>query len=262
MRGFPDFKRISIKIDDNFFKGFLRRFLSRGVNAERVRRFETKFNYRINIYYSKNLSNEISILCDKYGSDKGEISPLGHPYPWPSHSYSDYYSHIFSNHREGVKRVFECGLGTNNLDVASSMGAKGMPGASLRVWRDYFPNAIVYGADIDRDVLFDEKRIKTFYMDQLDTRSISDFWREVGETDFDFMLDDGLHTFEAGVTLFENSIRLLSDTGVYIIEDVSARNLLRYEEFFSQFDYLVEYVTLHRPNLPLQDNNLIVIRKP
>ena len=48
----------------------------------------------------------------------------------------------------------------------------GKPGASLRVWRDYFPNAIIYGADIDKDILFAEERIKTFYIDQLDPVAI------------------------------------------------------------------------------------------
>ena len=40
-----------------------------------------------------------------------------------------------------MKLVFECGLGTNNPDLQGNMTVDGMPGASLRVWRDYFKNA-------------------------------------------------------------------------------------------------------------------------
>ena len=42
------------------------------------------------------------------------------------------------------------------------------PGASLRAWRDFFPNATILGADLDREVLFEEERITTGYMDQTD----------------------------------------------------------------------------------------------
>ena len=35
-----------------------------------------------------------------------------------------------------------------------NMTASGKPGASLRVWRDYFNNAQVIGADIDKRILF------------------------------------------------------------------------------------------------------------
>jgi hypothetical protein len=140
------------------------------------------------------------------------------------------------------------------------MGVAGKPGASLRMWRDFFPNAQIYGADIDRDILFDEERIKTFYIDQLDPKVISEFWQVVGG-EFDFMLDDGLHTFEAGSCLFENSIEFLRDGGIYIIEDVFTEELFRYKTYFSTSKYNVEFVSMFRPNVPLGNNNLIIIRK-
>ena len=40
------------------------------------------------------------------------------------------------------------------------------PGASLRAWRDYFVKADIYGADIDKKILFNENKIKNFYVDQ------------------------------------------------------------------------------------------------
>jgi hypothetical protein len=141
------------------------------------------------------------------------------------------------------------------------MGVNGKPGASLRVWKDYFPNATIYGADIDKDVLFEEPRIKTYYVDQLDPESISTMWGEVGVRDFDFMVDDGLHTFEAGATLFSNSISMLAKGGIYVIEDVSGPELREYDKFFSQLNYHVEFVSLHRVGLALGNNNLVVIRK-
>ncbi|MFM7421176.1 MAG: class I SAM-dependent methyltransferase, partial [Alphaproteobacteria bacterium] len=78
---------------------------------------------------------------------------------------------------------------------------------------------------------------------------------------FDFMLDDGLHVFDAVSCLFTHSIQHLAQHGIYVIEDVDPRDLLRYKEFFSKTSYIVDYVTLFRPNLPLGDNSLVVIRK-
>jgi hypothetical protein len=144
---------------------------------------ESSCDYRVVSYYQKNTQCEVSRLCDVYGSDKGSLHKSGHPYPWPSHSYADFYANLFSHCRNSVTKVFECGIGTNNPSLPSSMLITGKPGASLRVWRDYFPNATVYGADIDKDILFEEDRIKTYYINQLDPVDIKSFWEAVGKTD-------------------------------------------------------------------------------
>ena len=218
-------------------------------------------NWKSTTYYKKDDSNIFSQLCDLFGSDKGGSNTLPKPYPWPSHSYDDYYWRIFENCRSSIKKVLEVGIGTNNPNLASSMGINGKPGASLRVWREFFPNALIYGADIDREILFKEERIETGYMDQLNPESISDFFKNFGQEDFDFICDDGLHTFEAGSNLFINAIDKLRFGGVYIIEDVSVPDLYKYKVFFDRFLYNVEYVTLYRPGLDLQDNNLVVVKK-
>lgn len=222
---------------------------------------QSGLDLKFHVYHKKNYKDFLAELCDKYGSDKGEILSGGHPYSWPSHSYTDLYSRLFSHCRNGITKVFECGLGTNNPDLPSSMGIAGKPGASLRVWRDYFPNANIYGADIDKDILFEEDRIKTFYIDQTSPQAIEAFWDQVGESDFDFMIDDGLHTFEGGKVLFTHSIDRLSQTGIYVIEDVCVADLLRFKEFFASADYVVDYITMFQPNLTLGDNSVIVVRK-
>jgi hypothetical protein len=206
-------------------------------------RLSSGLDFSVVSRYQKNLSCELSRLCDLYRSDKGEISGAGHPYPWPSHTYADYYGRLFGHCRHSVTKVFECGLGTNNPLLPSSMLVSGRPGASLRVWRDFFPNARIFGADIDRDVLFEEDRISTNFIDQLDPVAISDYWNKIGIDDFDFMIDDGLHTFEAGVTLFAHSIDKLAEFGVYVIEDVVTTDLLKFRDYFSDKGYVVDYVT-------------------
>jgi hypothetical protein len=250
-------KRLLRKIDGLLFNNAI----NRRIIEWKLSKIESDLDYKFVVYHKKNQSDLLSHLCDKYGSDKGEIRTSGHPYPWPSHTYSDFYSRLFSHCRQNVKKVFECGIGTNHPALLSSMGVDGKPGASLRVWKDYFPSATVYGADIDRDILFEEDRIKTFYMDQLDPKTITAYWEKVGEGDFDFMIDDGLHTFEAGICLFEHSVPYLKKEGIYVIEDVSISNLYKYKLFFIGKDYAVDYVVMFRPGLGVSRNCLVVIRK-
>ena len=223
--------------------------------------YSNNFDNYFTCYYRKNSESLLNSLCDKHGSDKGEISQTGHPYPWASHTYADFIERTFDHCRHHVKRVFECGIGTNNPTLASSMGSNGRPGASLRVWRDYFPSAMIVGADIDQDVLFQEDRISTFHCDQTQPEMISQMWTDVDVPEFDLMIDDGLHTFQAGMCLFENSFHKLREGGIYIIEDVSVASLLEFKNYFVTKAYRYEFVNMFRKNISLGDNSLIVIRK-
>jgi hypothetical protein len=230
------------------------------IGEKDVYSFQSIFNYKTFVFY-QDTDPSLAKLSEFYGSDKGNLEKYNNPYPWASHNYTDFYSRLFKDRRSTVKKVFECGIGTNNESMASNMTRNGRPGASLRMWRDYFPNAIIYGADIDRDILFSEERIFTGYMDQTNSNSIFNFWRLVSVSDFDLMIDDGLHTFEAGSTLFSNSIEKLGDQGTYIIEDVNIDDLKKYYEFLKSYNLYVEYVVLTRKDIPINDNILICIRK-
>jgi hypothetical protein len=213
------------------------------------------------IHYKKT-PNILSGLCDKYGSDKGSNGVASETYPWKPHNYSDHYERLFGHRKERVKSVFECGIGTNNVNLPSNMTSTGKPGASLRVWRDYFVNATIYGADIDTEILFQDSRIKTYYVNQLDVESIQNLWSLINHQDFDVMIDDGLHTFEAGLTLFENSINKLGHEGIYIIEDVGPLDLLKFCRYFDNTNFEVEIVTFKSPQRKFGETSLISIQKP
>ena len=168
----------------------------------------TKLNYTVN----SEVNSELTELMNFYGSDKGGKNN--------HHNYSEYYSQIFYNKKNKIKNFLEIGLGTNNTELASNMGENGKPLASLRAWRDYFPNAQIYGGDIDRDILKDEDKIKTFFVDQTNPLTIASMFDKIGVKKFDVILEDGLHEFSANICFFENAIRFLDSDGVYIIEDV------------------------------------------
>ena len=149
-------------------------------------------------------------LFNFHGSDKATI-----------HNYYLIYSSIL-NEIENPKKIFEIGLGTNNIDVVSTMGKDGKPGASLRAFRDYLENINVYGADFDKRVLFDENRIKTFYVDQTDPKTFLNLSKKI-DSDFDLMIDDGLHSPNANLNslaFFKNKIK---KGGYIVIEDINPK---------------------------------------
>ena len=223
----------------------------------------TSFEYKIeDLYQSQNFY--INHLFDLYGSDKGSLSDnTEKPYPWHAHSYGSYYSKLFDHCRDSIKLVFECGIGTNNPNLVSSMNINGKPGASLRAWRDYFSNALIYGADIDKTILFEEDRIKTFFIDQKNKDDIMNMWLQINKSDFDLIVDDGLHNYKAAITLFESSIKYLKYNGIYIIEDVQDSDLIEFKNYFDQklSSYNYNIIVLKKARNKKSNNNLIEIRK-
>jgi hypothetical protein len=215
---------------------------------------------RYETFYSKP-PTDLGRLFDKYGSDKGTLGNPSVKFPWHSHNYADVYSELFQHSRKSVAKVFECGIGTNDEMILSNMTSIATPGGSLRAWRDYFPKAIIYGADIDPKVLFTEDRILTDYINQLDSESIKNYFSKFDKNSFDLMIDDGLHTFEANTSLLEISFEYLSEQGTYIIEDVRCSDVLRYESYLSSKSYLFRVIALQRKDQAIGDNILIILKK-
>ncbi|HEY1740847.1 MAG TPA: SAM-dependent methyltransferase, partial [Acidimicrobiia bacterium] len=108
--------------------------------------------------------SNLSWLAAVYGSDKGATA----------HRYVDLYERHFGGVRRHVMSVLEIGI---------------YRGASLQMWRDYFPNAEVYGLDIN-DAEVRGKRIHTLRGDQSDEALLARI-RELGP--FDLIVDDGSH---------------------------------------------------------------------
>ena len=187
-------------------------------------------------------------MCDlstKHGSDKGS-----------RHNYTTFYNLIFESIKLENLNIFEVGLGTNNINVPSNMGKFGVPGASLRLWKDYFPNSLIYGADVDKGCLFQEERIKTFFVDQTNSETIQKMWLDNFEKiELDILIDDGLHEFNANKNFFEN--------GIYILEDIDDSYLNEVNQWFdsliSEGKYSYVGVVTLPINTDIQANNRIGI---
>ena len=206
----------------------------------------------LNYTTNSSVNSKLTELMNYYGSVKGGKNN--------HHNYSDYYSEIFFNKRKDVKNFLEIGLGTNNVNLASNMGKDGVPLASLKAWRDYFENANIYGADIDKEILKNDHRIKTFFVDQTNPATISLMFKNIGVSKFDVILEDGLHEYNANICFFENSISFLSDDGIYIIEDVYFKDKIKFINYFKNSEYNYSIIDIyHKKNIA--NNCVVVVRK-
>jgi predicted O-methyltransferase YrrM len=133
-------------------------------------------------------------LALKYGSDKC---------PEILHHYTPFYETLLRGRR--IRRVLELGI---------------LRGASLRMWRDYFREAHVFGLDINPEVLFEEERIRTRLCDASDAIELAAVADELGGH-FDLIVDDASHLSTDQITAAHALWPRLEQGGLLIIEDVA-----------------------------------------
>ena len=174
--------------------------------SEENKKFESIFLKAIASEDSAEAAN-LSELFKRYGSDKST-----------PHKYYKIYNCLLKRLGE-PKKILEIGLGTNNVDIVSTMGKGGMPGASLRAFRDFTANAQVFGADFDSRILFTEARIETYFVDQTNVNTFTELSQNVG-SDFDLMIDDGLHSPHANLNSLHFFLQNIKVGGFAVVEDI------------------------------------------
>ena len=119
-------------------------------------------------------------------------------------NYLVYYWMHFRDIRLDVKSVLEIGVQTDR---------------SIRMWEEFFPNAMIYGIDIDPKCKeFEGGRRKILIGDQSDSDFLHNVLSQVSEP-FDIIIDDGSHCVTHQLKSFDFLFPHLSDHGIYVIED-------------------------------------------
>lgn len=164
------------------------------------------------------MKTELCELFEKYKADK-----VASVY----HDYSRDYFELLNPYKEEYTNILEIGVGNIPL-MNHHVGGNYIPGASIRAWRDFFPNATIYAIDILEDVMFEEERIKTYVADQGNSESLDNFVKQVRNDnknenlEFDFILDDGSHNIAHQVVSLHTLNQYLKIGGLYIIEDIAS----------------------------------------
>ena len=170
------------------------------------------------------MATDLCRLAEFYGVDKT---------PKILHTYTPAYDRILSTIRGSARLVIEIGIGHPALMVPI-VGASYKAGASLRMWKAYFPCAQIVGCDIRRDIMFQDERIMCRLLDQSDEASLIGFRNSI-TTSADLIVDDGSHEREHMVLTFKTLWPLVKVGGYYIIEDVKREDLAYFERLGNAF---------------------------
>lgn len=123
-----------------------------------------------------------------------------------SHSYASVYNDLFQPIRHQKLSILEIGIDS---------------GASLLAFADFFPNSSIYGLDIRDNTLEAVKkheRVSLSFGDALITKNIFNKF-------YDIIVEDASHLPDHQVQHFIDFAPFLTQTGIYIIEDIWSDNL-------------------------------------
>src|SRR3546814_9362754 len=100
-------KSLAATVDRKLFVGQISKVYSDLIDESRLHNHRAEsYGFGFDVEYGKHASI-LNALCDRYGSDKGELTSEGNPYPWQSHTYADVYELLFQLRRNDVRLVVE-----------------------------------------------------------------------------------------------------------------------------------------------------------
>ena len=139
---------------------------------------------------------DLTELAQEFGTDK-----------WGVHRYTPHYQRHLEHLRDEQFTLLEIGVGGYGRSIG---------GASLKMWKWFFPRAHVVGLDIEDKTALSGNRITVVQGDQTDEALLRDL---VAEHQPLVVIDDGSHVPAHVRATFGVLFPLLPDDGVYAIED-------------------------------------------
>jgi len=125
------------------------------------------------------------------------------------HHYTEHYERHLEHLRSKQFTLLEIGIG--------GYSRAGAGGASLRMWKAFFPKAEIIGLDIQDKSFVDQPRIRTYMGSQTDEGLLAQIAADAD--DLRVIIDDGSHRSRHIRTTFRVMFPLLADGGIYAIED-------------------------------------------
>ena len=152
--------------------------------------------------------SELNDIGVKHATDKSTIT----------HCYLDNYAIYFDSWREKEFTLLEIGVAAGN---------------SIKMWREYFPKARIYGIDINPQCAGEG----IYIGNQNDVNFIADLITEIGTPDI--VIDDGSHVGHDMIKSFKMLFKTINHGGYYVVEDTHCF----YNEHYSQGSNVFEFFT-------------------
>jgi len=160
------------------------------------------------------------------------------------HDYIPGYVDLFESRRHSVENVLEIGIGLGaHYNLMSSCHQNYSMGGSLKMWRDYFSNAQIYGMDLYECPPLGP-RITTFVGNQSKKEDLLSIVDRMGGT-LEIVIDDGSHLAQHQVFSFMVLAEYMKPGGVYVVEDVLAQNIQRFQSLEIFPEHFRTYIRSH-----------------
>ena len=152
---------------------------------------------------STNSITDLCLLGVKYPTDK---SPYNKDVNLHKHPYTSIYNLLFSSIRNKDITLGELGILDNN---------------SMLCWREFFPNAKLYGFE-----WFDERldKAKNDNIDctyiKMNVKDVDSIAEGLSVATFDVLIEDSTHLFEDQIRFINEAYKHLNTDGILIVEDI------------------------------------------
>jgi len=203
---------------------------------------------------STNSTTDLCMLGVKYPTDK---SPYNQNNALHKHAYTAIYDLLFSHRRYDSLTLAEIGILDNN---------------SMLSWREYFPNATLFGFEYMEDKLLkaiSDNLSRTYYnyIDVTRKESISEELENANML-YDIIIEDSTHVFDDQIRFTNEAVKYLKTGGILVVEDIFIdadeskyeKELEHLSEYFSSATFIfADHDLKHSPNWN-NDKLLVLVR--
>jgi len=129
----------------------------------------------------QNLSHQLQLFIHR--KDLSKLLPL-YDCKWNPHLFGQRYQLHFAPLRTKKLKILEIGIGGVEVGVSGGYADDAYSGGeSLRMWKNYFPNSMIYGIDIIDKTALESDRIKIFQGSQDDEVFLKKVVEQTGKLD-------------------------------------------------------------------------------
>jgi hypothetical protein len=176
-----------------------------------------EFNENNNLIF-KDINNKVTSIFTKNGDEYicekkwHVLKPYDKVFPFTQNILEYKTDKFFHNHLAYYENKFK--YVKNDAIKLVELGCLG--GESIRYWLNYFPNGKIYGIDINKIQISDE-RFGFYQCNQNDRESLLNTAEAIG--DIDIFIDDGSHYYDETKNTFDVFWPKIKSGGYYVIED-------------------------------------------
>lgn len=146
--------------------------------------------------------NKLTEIANNLNTDKGLNYDEGH-------GYTEFYYDYFQKLKDTNERVYILEVGVKE-------------GESLRMYNEFFEkNCEIYGIDINlRQNKYIDDNVHLYQFNINDKNKLNDFFNDIKDVKFDFVLDDASHSFHDQYNSLFSLYNKIKPNGKFILEDL------------------------------------------